>query len=79
MAAGVGRNLSAGSESTSVEMVPLFFLNISKCNTRYFFPFPEHMWKPELRRNLKMFSGESWGEGNGVEYIRKKMSFLLWQ
>lgn len=78
MGSGVGRNLSAGRECASVETVPLFFNKIGKCNT-LFFPFSEQIWKPELRRNLKIFSDESWGEENYVEHVRKKNSFLVWQ
>lgn len=39
MGASVGRNLSAGSTCTSVEVVPLFFNKVGKHNTLIFFPF----------------------------------------
>lgn len=78
--ASMGRNPSAGSKCISVEIIPLFFNKIVKSNTLFLSPFPECIWKPELRRNLKVFWEESWGEENYVEYVRRKpRNLLVWQ
>lgn len=49
---------------------------IVQSNTPISSLFPKCIWKPELRRNLKMFSEERWGEENYVQYVRTSELYL---